>query len=300
MKNIKFPNLFLVGFPKTGTTSLYKALSSLTSIYAPSAKEHGDLNLLMKIKEGDSISTDIYLKNYKNATSEKYMIDGQVKYSINLEAAKIIKDINPNSKIIIGLREPISFIKSYFNQIEKNKNMSKTDTLFKIDYNKELLKKEYEFLNINFLDIIKSYIQYFGKDSVYIYVFDDLISNREYFLEELLIFLDLDSEENKISIKKNFHHINPSLVNMDIWRKKVDHNLKHQYFFRILRDLLKKIINEKNRIKLDFIKNKFLYGINSEVKLKEELIYEYKKIYYYQIEEISEIIKKDLIKLWNY
>lgn len=114
------PNLFIVGSPKCGTTSLVDSLGMLSTIFIPMIKEPNHF----LSKRSSSLALCIskrekYLKLYKNAFNYRYRIDASTSYFIDHNSPLKIKEFNPDAKIIILIRDPIERAFSHF-KMEKN------------------------------------------------------------------------------------------------------------------------------------------------------------------------------------
>lgn len=98
-------NLFILGLPKAGTTSLYDFLCS-----------HNDIEGL-KIKESHIFNDNYGTADYHDIVipkSAKYVIDASVSYLYDLKTLESIIEYNPSAKFIFIHREFISRIKSHY------------------------------------------------------------------------------------------------------------------------------------------------------------------------------------------
>ena len=118
---MNIPNLFIIGAPRSGTTSIYNQLSFHPDIFCP------------KIKEPKYFASDIYyddprdypfklltdyLKIYDNKESSfsKFRVDGTVFAMYSITSIKNILTLNKNAKFILILRDPLEASKSMHNQ----------------------------------------------------------------------------------------------------------------------------------------------------------------------------------------
>lgn len=110
-------NLFIIGAPKAGTTSLYYYLG-----------QHADIQM-PRIKEPHYFSKDF--PNYSNITTleeyhhlfnwednAKYYGDASVWYLYSEEAVDHILAYNPEAKFIVMLRDPVELLPSLHNQLK--------------------------------------------------------------------------------------------------------------------------------------------------------------------------------------
>jgi hypothetical protein len=125
-----WPNLFLVGAMKAGTTSIASALSLHPQVFVPLVKEPNffcsDLyehglgagaetadEVLKRVRRGESLhhayvqDRDCYLALFEGRGSEDVVADCSTTYLYSATAAENIVRVCPASKIIISLRNPI-------------------------------------------------------------------------------------------------------------------------------------------------------------------------------------------------
>jgi len=111
MKNEKiWPNFFIVGAQKAGTTTLYEYLKMTNGVYIPSVKEARFFHDNSKKKfEIPRVITDEvkYLKLFSGVKDEKAIGEASPSYLHDPESAELIHDKVPNAKIIIMLRDPV-------------------------------------------------------------------------------------------------------------------------------------------------------------------------------------------------
>lgn len=109
---MRFPNLYLVGAPKCGTTTMAYCLSQHPDIYASINKEPfyfgSDFNRARP-------PLDDYLGFYGKWERERYALDATTKYFYSTTAAEEIKQACPDARIIAMTRDPIEAAWSLFN-----------------------------------------------------------------------------------------------------------------------------------------------------------------------------------------
>lgn len=108
MRNRK-PNLFIVGPPHTGTTSLWRYLGEHPDVVMSKLKEPSffiDFNPQIKTMKQ-------YMKQFDHAKNEKIIGEASPNYIYSPSAAKRIHRFNPKAKIIIMLRDPNKAVLSW-------------------------------------------------------------------------------------------------------------------------------------------------------------------------------------------
>jgi pterin-4a-carbinolamine dehydratase len=113
------PNFFIVGAPKCGTTAWATYLSDHPDIFVPKAKEPHFFNTDHPGYRW-ARSEPEYLSHYKDCKDEKVVSDASVQYLCSEVAARNIAAFNPDARILIMLRRPSAFVRSYHNQLLMN------------------------------------------------------------------------------------------------------------------------------------------------------------------------------------
>ena len=207
------PNLFIVGAPKSGTSALYRFLKQHPDIFMPKYKEPHFFSKDLQ-KESDIFhgflkhypfrSEDQYLSLFSGAKDEKIIGDASTHALFSNVAAKEIYNFNPESKIIIMLREPIEYLYSLHSQLYKHLDENVDDfkkalQLEKFRKNGEGIPKTAEFPSkLHYSDWAKfdvqlsRYLKIFNKNKIKIIIFDDFKSDNLKICKEIFSFLGID------------------------------------------------------------------------------------------------------------
>ncbi len=197
------PNFFIVGAPKCGTTSMDSYLKQHPEIYIPRQKElhHFGEDLDFRIPRVDR---EKYLSYFAGAVNEKILGESSVWYMFSRSAAEEIHRFNPESKILIMLRNPIDVLYSLHSQLLYSGDEDITD--FEQALAAEEARRRGEDLPkkanvrfgiyyreiVQFSDQIKRYTDRFGRERVCITLFDDLKADPRGVYLSVLEFLDVD------------------------------------------------------------------------------------------------------------
>ena len=213
-------NFFIVGAPKSGTTSLYNYLNQHPEIVMSSQKEPDYFSDYKIQKQGlyytkNRIDTiEKYIKLFD--TTKKKVIYGEasVSYLFYEDIAKNIKEYNSDAKIIILLRNPIDrafshylmdyrlgFVKDTFENIIFKKTNHKDRDLFFQQY---LSVGEYA-------KQIERYLDVFAKKDILIIDYEDFSLDLNITIKRIFSFLnvndkflpDLKVSHNKFVVSKN-------------------------------------------------------------------------------------------------
>lgn len=278
-------NLFVVGTPKAGTTSLYGALENCDEVGLPLVKEPNYFTrseLKSEIENGTSDATiiskiqkkhiglieeeKIYLKNYKKFC--KYNCDFSTSYSrYHEQAAKRIYDYNPSAKIIIMMREPLGRIISHY-KMDKRIGYINNDLNSILENEINCIGNTTYLKDTDYKLILESYYKYF--DDILLISFEErIVTNNDLLKLELENFLSVKLDGFKLK-KENeanearFEYINYFLSRLGI--KKIIRNYSSHRIKSIIRKLFyRKNIGTNNFIfsqevteRIDNLRNQYL------------------------------------------
>jgi hypothetical protein len=199
------PNFFIVGAPKCGTTFMNDCLAQHPDIFMAAKELHyfgKDLKLKAKIPEQD------YLSYFSKANEEKIIGEASVWYLFSKFAAEELKKFSPNAKILIMLRNPIDVMHSLHSQHLYDGNEDVLDFEAAIHLDKERrqgknLPESVDFIqlppyadSVLFCEQVKRYLDVFGKNQVYIMLYEDFVADTKQIIKGLLEFLEVDIEKD--------------------------------------------------------------------------------------------------------
>ncbi|HYV91238.1 MAG TPA: sulfotransferase [Chitinophagales bacterium] len=198
------PNFFIVGAPKSGTTSLYFYLKSHPQIFLPRRKELlffcDDLHFTYPI-----LNERQFLDYYRETRDQQVAGEVSVWNLYSRNAAQNIFQFNPDSKIIIILRHPVDMLYALHSNHVFNDNETITD--FENALNAEADRKQGQQISsaikcpvegLYYSEVaaysgqVQRYYDIFGKEKVKVILFDDFISDTKKVYADLLHFLSVD------------------------------------------------------------------------------------------------------------
>lgn len=197
------PSFFLVGAPKCGTTALCKYLAQHPEVYISSPKELNYFDTDFNTKQHAS-SLAQYL-NYFSEGSDKLCGEGSTSYLYSKAAAKNIADVNPNAKIIIMLRHPVTVMRSFHSQLLFNgssETVQDFSEALALESERKLGRNIPKRCNVpemllyrevvKFSEHVKRYLDVFGKEQVKIILFKDFRQETASIYSETLKFIGAD------------------------------------------------------------------------------------------------------------
>ena len=194
----KWPNFFIVGAPRCGTTFLYNYLRQIPGIYMSPVKEpnYFALSVNSKLKLTKPIrDKKKYLKLFKGVTDEIAIGEASPLYLWDPKAPKLIHETVPDAKIIMILRDPVERSYSHYLLVvgfgyqtlpfrEAMVNALEAPD----DYANRIASTSF------YSEQIKRYLNTFKKEQIKIFIFEEFIKDIRKSVEEVLSFLGVSSE----------------------------------------------------------------------------------------------------------
>lgn len=286
------PNVFIVGAEKSGTTSLYTILAQNQDVASLDIME---LNYI-----GNNKNTNYSIKEYYSYfdhLEEKIRIDATPSYLWKKNAPGIIKKINPESKIIIILRDPVKRMFSAYNHLKRDGFINCS---FRSALELESSSEKYNHNLFRFKEAshykqhIERYLECFSSDNIKIIIFEEMINNWDETIIELCNFLNINRHKFKIN------HLNKS------GKRNFLGSILYNFIYKnnSLRKILSKIIWSQKfkrylNVKLKMFLDLFVVN-NSKESLK---ITEYNKLikeFETDIIYLSNLLDKNLQEIWSY
>ncbi len=278
-----FPNFFLVGAPKSGTTSLFYYLTGHPDVYMCPVKEPNYFsypyiqrqNLYYTTSNVTSLNE--YESLFDHVQNEKIVGEASVSYLFYKNVSARIKNSVPNAKVIILLRDPVErgfshylmdhrlgFISSSFEDVIYKRSSSPLLHL----YYQQVVE-----LGIYFHQV-KRYVDSFGFEKVKIFLSEDLKNNNSSVMASVCEFLEIDPHIPLDSEKQ-----------YNVYRRPRNRIVRSLYSIKLLRSAGRSVIPVTS---LDTIKNFFLIK-----EKKPELSPETRKY-------LVNFYKKDILKLSDF
>jgi len=201
-------NLFLIGFPRCGTTSIHNYLGQHKDIEVSDFKEPhffcSDIHILSDLKWRKKY---FYIRDFKTYNqlfkfNKKYSVDCSISYIYSEDAASNIKRYNPKAKIIIIKRSKKDFIKSMIRKDMKH--------IFPRGYDYNLIS--------DFDQHIKMWSNYFDP---LILEYEDFKRDNQKFMNNIFKWLELE----ETGLKKVRLNASGIRDNDSLYRKVIDTKL---------------------------------------------------------------------------
>jgi hypothetical protein len=226
MKPPILPNFFIAGAPKSGTTSLYHYLDQHPEIYMSPVKEpnyfaseirlehfseglrpraeqdvaplRAYLDGPMREKRFGGLVTEWsdYLKLFRDAEGRKAIGEASVCYLWSESAARNIRRVIPDARIILVLRNPVEMVFSMY--LHTVRSLGKRYTFRQaIEMGLEQRGGKIDFMH-PFLDMglyhqqVKRYLETFPDEQIRIYLYKEYETEPARMLADIFRFLEVD------------------------------------------------------------------------------------------------------------
>ncbi len=265
------PNFMIVGAPKAGTTSLYHYLSQHPEVFMSNPKELNFFSYEEILEQGlyyDDFKID-NLDKYKDlfvqAKGKKAIGEASVSYLFYPKTPRKIKEIIPNAKIIILLREPTSRAFSHYLMDFKLGLVDVTfdDIVYKREKDTKLDLFYQQYISLGFYyEQVKRYIDIFGKEQVKIYLQDNLEDDSVDVATGVYDFLAVDSSfQPKTNQKHNVFFAPKSKIVGKIYKSSFRSLISSVLPQRIKEKIIDILFEKKQKPKMSERTKKYLYDI---------------------------------------
>lgn len=196
------PNLFIVGAPKCGTTSMYEYLRRHPQIFFPASEED-----YWRAKEPNHLCPDLqvedryairvrqdYLKLYEGCEEKTWRGDASP-YNLCSEIAPMfIRKLCNDPRILVMLRPPLDMLRSYHRDLLRIHLENITDFHQALQVTHTSTVKGYRnyLLLAQFAPQVERYLVEFGRHAVKIVLLEDLARAPERTIRTVFDFLGVD------------------------------------------------------------------------------------------------------------
>lgn len=286
------PNLFIIGAPKCGTTTLHHWLSVHPQVFMTSNKEPSFFCEFTK-KEWNGPGADIFVKVLvKDKDIYESLFEGSENYKWRGEAStdylwvenvpyNIVENYgNKDKKFLVVLRNPIDRAFSEHSHLIRE-GMENLDFISAIQRENERYTKCWQPLFYHsrrglYCKSLKRYFSIFGQENVKVIIFDDFKKSPKKIYKEICIFLNICENQPPLKNILNRSGIPKSIIIHKLSKrnsglKKVIKNIigttkaKSLQAFVDKKNLRKNTITEKER---KYIKELFI----DDIKATEDLL----------------------------
>ncbi len=203
------PDLFIVGAPKSGTTSLYEYLKGHPDVFMSVVKEPCYFARDLALDDSGNFlvyerDAKLYSGLFDDAADKKRAGEGSTRYLYSKDAPGLIHDAQPDAFVIAMLRNPVDMIQS----LHAHKLAAGTED--EPDFEKALAQEADRHAGRNipthsnpklatyrdramFGEQLPHWFDTFGRDRVHVGILEDMIKDPAAEFRKVLEFLQVDS-----------------------------------------------------------------------------------------------------------
>lgn len=300
----------MVGHPRTGTSALHNVLNQHPDIFMSIPKEpiyfakdlHAESDLFHKKAKFFHFRDEVqYLKIFNPIKRQQIAGESTSVYLYSKVAAREILRFNPEAKIIMMFREPVSWLGSYHAKAcqilgEDQPNFSEALKLEEERKRGHFLSKKVMALSLLFYTEflryrlqIERYTSIFNPANIKIIIYDDYRSDNQKIFGEVLQFLDLDRE-----FAPQFKKLNASKSSAK-WPL-AQQIIQFPYLIKIALKLLPR--NMFGKISLYYWE--YFFKNSEENKIDPQLRLSLMQKIRPEVELLGDFLNRDLLELWGY
>lgn len=227
----RWPDFFIVGAPRCGTTSLYYYLKGHPDIFMPSVKEphfFADPDEIRAVVAARGFAAppgmvkreEDYLRLFKKARSGQITGEASVNYLAHHESAHRIKEKNPRAKIIAVLRQPIDRAYSYYNYLlGPSGRIGREGSFYEVLQEERSYVAKYSddwgvYIGRGlYHDQVERYMVAFGRAQVRVYLYEDLASDTTAIVSDVCSFLQVPFNEGRFFDPDRKYNTNGTISN---------------------------------------------------------------------------------------
>ena len=184
----RFPEFFVIGAMKSGSTTLHQYLAMHPKICMSEPKEPGFFSRDERYKKG----SEWYFEHFRHFEKGQIRGDSSTCYSrspIYPHSAQRIYQSNPDAKFIYVVRDPVSRAYSHYKHRMEEALIQGRKV---ISYKQSIIQDEEMLISGKYYSQIKKYRDLFGLKKIYICNFDELIKNSLEEMNSVYRFLGVD------------------------------------------------------------------------------------------------------------
>jgi hypothetical protein len=202
------PNLFIIGAPKSGTTSLWEYLAGHPDVYMSPVKEPAYFSPdvpapLDRFPYG--AGEQRYLRLFAGATTERWRGEASTYYLFSRKAPGYIHQFEPNARIVAVLRNPVDAMHAFHSQLFEHGHepIPDFDAALAADlapdfggHGRQAMVERFGTYRARgrYAEQLAPWLETFPGAQSKIFIFDDLVADTPGVLRQLLDFLDVDAD----------------------------------------------------------------------------------------------------------
>jgi len=311
-EQLRLPDFFIVGHPKSGTTALYTMLRAHPQIFMPNLKEplffSSDMRLRFPTPRSGRVpqTLDAYLELFTDAEPMQLLGEASSSYLWSRTAAAAIAQAQPSARIIAVLREPASFLRSLhlqFMQIHVEAEGSLRKALELEPARREgrsipptshrpqlLLYSEH----VRYVEQLRRYEEVFAPEQMLVLIYDDFLADNEGTVRAILRFLGVDASA-PVEVKEANPTVEVRSGRVHRFTRSVA--LGQGPVARLLHPLMRSL-SPRQLARVVALRDRLI--VRRPAAADEALMLELRRRFKPEVAALSEHLGRDLVSLWGY
>lgn len=198
MNRSPWPDFFVIGAGKAGTTTLYEMLQRHPRLFLPDAKEPRYFSDPRFVASRLVLDRERYLDLYATAGPRQLRGDFSTSYFLCPDTPGRIRECNPDARFIVLLRDPVSRAYSDYLMLSRRDGLIEQDFVSELEDELERLddgRVEWPFLVRSglYYRSIRRYLDYFPAESLLVLHMQDLLATPRDVLRRIEDFLGIEA-----------------------------------------------------------------------------------------------------------
>lgn len=203
------PNFIVIGTAKAGTSSLHNYLGQHPQVFTTTQKETNFFVYQMGIPDyrwwgevpccllASTTTTSAYRAHFSHARDELALGESSPLYLYHPDAAKNIKSLIPDVRLIVILRNPVERAFSHYLHLRRD---GREPCMHFVDALEQEVQRmlegwfwDYFYRDMGFYHLqIERYLTHFDRGQIKVFLYEELKSDINKVLEEIFRFLEVD------------------------------------------------------------------------------------------------------------
>lgn len=198
------PDFFIIGAPKTGTTSLHHYLRQHPGVFMPAVKELNYFGSDRQLRNTPRLTLDEYLSVFTSAPAGARIGEASVSYLRSNVAAREIAEFAPDARAIAMLRDPVEVMHALHSELVflGSEDLADFGTALEAEADRRAGRRIPPAANnpravlyreaVDFGEQLQRYFDALGRERVHVIIFDDFRSDTAAAVRDTFRFLEVD------------------------------------------------------------------------------------------------------------
>lgn len=209
------PPILHIGYPKTATIwfrkNFYPVISNIDYI------ERGIIRPLLMYPDDKQFDIS-YIQCFLKENYSKRMVICEEDFTdnnldITRKYAVRLKTVFPGATIVLFVRQQLNMIVSLYSRyLLGRKGTLSINTYVDISSAGTINREPFNFHFLEYLNVLNIYVELFGKENVYVYLYEDFAQEPTEFLKKFILQFNFDVNSDNLNLRKRNVCIKKNLI----------------------------------------------------------------------------------------